>query len=53
MFKYLPIHNVMPKFMLAQLGLGALQSQHISLPGILTNSSNVLKTKVYSLMEQE
>lgn len=46
MMEYLPIHNVMPKLMLAQLGFGALQSQHISLPGILTNSSNVLRIKI-------
>lgn len=51
MLKYLPIHKVIPKFMLAQLGLGALQSQHNSLPGILTNNSNVLKTNVYNLIE--
>lgn len=32
----------MPKFILAQLGFGVLQSQHLSLPGILTNTSKVL-----------
>lgn len=32
----------MPKFILAQLGFEALQSQHFSFPGILTNTSKAL-----------
>jgi len=38
--------------MLAQSGFGALQSQHFSLPGILTSTSNVLSSKNY-LIKQE
>lgn len=42
---YSPMHRVIAKFMLDQLGLGAPQSQHFSLPGILTSISKVLRNK--------
>jgi len=38
--------------MLAQSGFDALQSQHFSLPGILTSTSNVLNNKI-NLIKQE
>lgn len=43
--KYSPMHRVIAKFILDQLGFGAPQSQHFSLPGILTNISKVLRKK--------
>jgi hypothetical protein len=38
--------------MLAQSGFGALQSQHFSLPGILTSTSNVLNNNNYLIKQK-
>lgn len=37
------MQRVIPRFILAHLGSGLLQSQQMSLPGILANWSQILK----------
>ena len=47
-----PMHNVIPKFILAHSGFSAEQSQHRSFPATAKMSDNILSL-LLSLIQQE